>query len=210
MIIHAFTTRKGGDMKKSEANRKKIIRKLFGEDRKLIIMSQKHTNVVGIDALVSNKTDVVLSVFVADCAPILLSDGHIIAAIHAGWRGTLGGLTTNTIEEMKKSGSNPKNIIAWIGPHIGMCHYDVSKERVDKFFGMFGNDPKIASFFEDKWHLDIGWANYRQLTDAGVKPKHINAPPTCTACQIDTYFSYRKDSKETFGEIMGVIGWKNV
>jgi len=63
------------------------------------------------------------------------------------------------------------------------------------------------SYIEGAWRVDIGWANYRQLTDAGVKPEHIDAPPTCTFCQIDTYFSFRKDSKETFGEIMGVIGF---
>lgn len=207
MIIHAFTTRNDGDMKKSEANRKKIICRLFGKDRELITMPQKHTNVVGIDALVSNKTDVAFCVFAADCVPILLTGGHIIAAIHAGWKGTLGGITTNTIKVMKEKGSNPKDIIAWIGPHIGMCHYDVPQERAEKFLTAFNNDPKVASYFEGAWHVDIGWANYRQLTDTGIVPEHIDAPPTCTACQVDTYFSYRKEKDELEGEIMGVIGF---
>ena len=208
MIKHAFTTRKDGDMKDSVANRERIVHQLFGDARELKTAPQTHSNEVGLDAIISKDKNVALGVFVADCVPILLSDDRAIGAIHAGWKGTLGGITINTINEMKKAGTEPNEMMVWIGPHIGMCHYDVPESRAQKFLNTFDNDPKVASFFENKWHVDIGWANYRQLVDSGVKPEHINAPPTCTACQIDTYFSFRKDSKESFGEIMGVIGFK--
>lgn len=206
MIIHAFTTRTQGDMKNSRANRKKAICDFFGDNREVMTMPQKHTSDIGVDALVTNRKDVALAVFAADCVPILFADGQVIAAAHAGWKGTLGGITTNTINEMKKNGSNPKEIFVWIGPHIGMCHYDVPPDRAQKYEQLF-HDPKIVSFFENKWHIDIGMANYRQLIDAGITPEHIKAPITCTACQVDTYFSYRKEKDELEGEIMGVIGF---
>lgn len=205
MIVHAFTTRADGDMKKSEENRKKIIRKLFGSDREILVIAQKHSNTVGIDSLVSKRKDIALAVFAADCVPLLLTDGNLIAAVHAGWKGTLGGITTNTVKEMKSQGSRVEDIRAWIGPHIGMCHYDVPKERAEQFLSLY-NGPKVASFFENRWHVDIGWTNYHQLLDAGVKSEHISAPITCTACQTDTYFSFRKEKNKLAGEIMGVIG----
>lgn len=204
MIIHGFTTRSDGDMKKSEENRKKIIRKLFGSDRQILVMAQKHSNTVGIDSLVSERKDVALAVFAADCVPLLLTDGNLIAAVHAGWKGTLGGITTNTVKEMKSQGCRLQDIRAWIGPHIGMCHYDMPKERAEQF--LLYDDSKAVSFFENRWHVDIGWTNYRQLLDAGVKLEHISAPITCTACQTDTYFSFRKEKNKLAGEIMGVIG----
>lgn len=212
MIAYAFTNRAQGDMKKNDENRRKVVREVFGDDRKLLTAPQKHTNKVGVDALISKKKNVAIGVFVADCVPILLADEKhgILAAVHAGWKGTLGGITTNTVNEMEKLGGSLEDMSVWIGPHIGMCHYDVPRERAQKFLRMFDNDPKVASFFENAWHVDIGWANYRQLLDAGILSDHINAPVTCTACQIDRYFSFRKDTKDTFGEIMGVIGFQNI
>ena len=209
-LVHAYTTRILGDMKKSEENRNNVIREVFGDKTMLRTAKQAHGNKVGEDSIVmKGKTGFALGVFTADCVPMLLVDTkkNILAAIHAGWRGTLGGITPNTLDSMKNLGSDVGDIYVSIGPHISMCHYDVPEERAQKFLAAFNHDPKVASYIEGAWRVDIGWANYRQLTDAGVKPEHIDAPPTCTFCQIDTYFSFRKDSKETFGEIMGVIGF---
>lgn len=207
MIVHTFTTRAQGDMKNSVENRKKVVQKLFGEDREILMMAQKHTSKIGTDALISSRKDVAAAVFAADCVPILLSDNTMFAVIHAGWRGTLGGITKKTVLEMKQNGAG--EIHAWIGPHIGMCHYDVPEERAKKFQEAFGSDVRVASFFEGKWHVDLGWANYMHLLTAGVKKEHIKAPPTCTYCQSDTYFSFRKEKNELEGEIMGIIGKVN-
>lgn len=206
MIVHAFTTRADGDMKKSEENRRRFVQKLFGSEKKLLTMLQKHTSEVGVDALISDQKNIALAVFAADCVPVLLTDGRLFAVAHAGWKGILGGITTNTVKEMRRQGSRVEDIRAWIGPHIGMCHYDVQKERADQFLSLY-NDPKVASFFENRWHVDIGWTNYRQILDCGIKSEHISAPITCTACQTDTYFSFRKEKNKLAGEIMGVIGY---
>ncbi len=222
-LTHGYSTRAFGDMKKSEQNRKKVVHDLFGDETALMTAEQVHGSTVGVvsgesdqiagvDALVAKAASgsrLALGVFVADCVPVLLADTkkRIIASIHAGWKGALGSITTKTVGQMEKLGSKASDILVSIGPHIGMCHYDVSHERAEKFLKAFGNDPKVAAYFEGAWHVDIGWVNYRQLLTAGITPDHIDAPPTCTACQVDTYFSFRKDTKETFGEILGIIGF---
>lgn len=204
MTKHTFTTRIQGDMKDSEKNRKRVVFELFGNDREIITMRQKHSNEIGIDARISTGKESALVAFAADCVPVLLSDDHVYAAVHAGWKGTLGRITQKTVEEMKNQGAY--EIRAWIGPHIGMCHYDVTEERASSFRNEFGDDFRVASFFENNWHIDLGWVNFLQLQAAGIKKEHIVAPPTCTYCQNDTYFSYRREKGNLDGEIMGVIG----
>lgn len=224
-LVHGYSSRAIGDAR-TRAGKDTVLKLLGIESQKLFEPDQVHGNEVavlddvglgvhaGVDGLIHkvNASPVTLSVHVADCVALLLVDpvSRLIGAIHAGWKGTLGGITTNSIREMVKLGSNPSDVIVSIGPHIGMCHYDVPEERAQKFLNAFDNNPKVASFYEGAWHVDIGWANYRQLLDNGIRKEHIDAPLTCTACQIDTYFSFRKDTKETFGEIMGVIGFKNL
>jgi len=169
--------------------------------------------VSGVDGLVYSRekvnANVALGIIAADCVPLLLVDtrAKVIGAAHAGWKGTLSRITTNTIDEMKKLGANASDIVASIGPHIGMCHYNVPTERARRFQEAFNYDQKAVTFFDNRWHVDIGWANYLQLIAAGIPPEHIDAPPTCTACQIDNFFSFRRDTAETYGEIMGVIGF---
>jgi len=85
-----------------------------------------------------------------------------------------------------------------------MCCYDVPAERAQRFLDMFGNNPKVASLIEGKWHLDVGYANFLTFVDQGIFPKNIHSPIACTSCQVENFFSYRKDTKKTFGEIMGV------
>ncbi len=166
-----------------------------------------------VDGLVSKATpdqNFTLGVLVADCVPLLLVDPktRILGAVHAGWRGTIGGIARKIVEVMKTLGAQPKDILVSIGPHIGMCCYDVPAERAQRFLDIFHNDPKVASLIEGEWHIDVGYANFLTLVDQGILSKNIQASIGCTSCQIDTYFSYRKDTKETFGEMIGIVTWK--
>lgn len=216
-VIHGFSNRSAGDMERSSHNRDVFARKL-GLKISPVLPEQVHDNriqtvdkqsigiVSGVDGLVSR--DVPVAVVAADCVPVLLVDpvGHVCAAVHAGWKGTLGGVVGNAVGEMVRIGGDVRRIYAVIGPHIGLCCYNVPGDRIRLFENRFGRDEKMASKIDGRWHLDIGWANYRQLLDEGIAADHIDAPPTCTSCQNDTFFSYRKDSKETYGEMMAVIG----
>lgn len=208
-----------GDMRGSRKNREAFSRKL-GLAAPPALAEQVHGNisrligqvtddvVAGVDGLVSR--DIPLAVVAADCVPILLIDPyiHVCATVHAGWKGTLGGITLKTIGQMVACGARVEAIVACIGPHIGMCCYDVVQERAKAFMDRFGADQKLAARVNGKWHLDIGLANYRQLLDAGLATNHIDAALMCTSCQNDTFFSYRKDTKDTYGEIMGVVGFR--
>ncbi|MBU1326645.1 peptidoglycan editing factor PgeF [Patescibacteria group bacterium] len=224
-VVHGYTDRILGDMKKNPQNRQKVLDGFFSEKVKLITAEQVHGGGValvndatvsyfpGVDGLVYKHKSgevVALGVFVADCVPMLLVDpkAEIIAAVHAGWKGTLLDITSKTVCLMKSLGGLPRDIVASIGPHIGMCCYDVGEERAKMFQKAFGNDRKIVSITERAWHLDLGMANRKQLLDSGVLIEHIDAPPVCTSCLNNKFFSYRKDSSETFGEMLGLIGYR--
>lgn len=225
-LVHAYTNRDHGDMKKNKTNRKKVLAGLWGHNIALITAEQVHSGdavvvnsfqkscLSGVDALVYQKKlsdkPVMLGVFVADCLPILMADpkNRVVAVVHAGWKGTLSGITTKTVHLMKSMGSLSQDILVSIGPHIGMCCYDVEEDRAQMFRKTFGDDPKVASIAEGAWHVDLGWVNRKQLIDSGVFLEHIDASSTCTSCQNNEFFSYRKESPETFGEILGLIGYR--
>lgn len=194
-------------------------------DERLVWLKQMHSSTVRVigtghpsskysaDAVVCiiHRADApVISVHTADCVPILLVDPkkRITAAVHAGWRGTLREITGVTVRSMINVGSDVSDILASIGPHIGMCCYHVPMGRAHAFYAKYYHDPKIAYCRQGVWFLDIGYANYRQLIESGVLPSHIDAPATCTSCQIDAFYSYRKDSVGTYGEMMAVVGLK--
>lgn len=205
-IIHGFSCRKAGDMRQGEGNRKHFTSTL-GFSQSPVFAQQTHGTMVPGDGLVSRTHPV--AVITADCAPVLLVDpeNQVCAAVHAGWKGTLGGVVVNAVKEMVRVGGDILHIYAALGPHIGACCYDVPEKRVRAFVERFGSDEKMSFKVDGAWYLDIGWVNFRQLIDAGISPDHIDAPPTCTSCQNNDFFSYRKDSKETYGEMMAVIGF---
>jgi YfiH family protein len=219
-LLHGFSGRAMGNMKKDLAARKRFF-DAVGIDGDVTISEQIHgavvsfvdgakeSPIVGSDGLVVNKAGRALGVFTADCVPILCVDptSRTIAVAHAGWRGTYGKIAQHAVESMKSGGAQVANILIWVGPHIGMCCYWVDQDRAKRFVDGFGKDPQMASFFENSWHLDLGYVNYRQLIESGIKSENIDVAITCTSCQHDEFFSYRKDSKETFGEMMGVIEW---
>ncbi len=106
---------------------------------------------------------------------------------------------------MVAAGCTPGDIRLSIGPHIGMCCYTVPDDRAEVFQKIFGNNEKITARERDGWHLDIGYVNYLQLVNAGIKKEHIDAPVTCTSCQVSEFNSFRKDTKKTFGVQLGII-----
>lgn len=208
-LTHGYTQRFDGDMRRQE------LRNTIVPD--LTIPEQVHGNrigtlvqVIGADGLVTDQVGRCVGVLVADCVPILLVDPKksIVAAVHAGWRGTLGNITERAVESMS---TTVEDVFVSIGPHIGSCCYTVPKDRADSF-----NDT--CTYFDGShWHLDLGIANRIQLMRAGILPEHIDAPVVCTSCQSDIFYSYRKDlprrqagSKESFGEMLGFIGFGKI
>ena len=155
------------------------------------------------DAMITDQKGVVLTVLTADCVPVLLYDSHqeVIAAIHAGWKGSRANITGKTVQKMIKSyGSDPKDIIAFIAPSIGRCCYEVGEDVASHF-----SDPEIYDTHDSKYMLDLPLINQKQLLDEGVMFNNIELSNQCTSCEVDTYFSYRKE-KGCSGRFMSMIG----
>lgn len=219
-LFHGYSTRALGDARVEE-NAQTILRRLTDSHRTLVRAQQIHGNevsfvddatshtVAGVDGLVTRNSDIALEVHVADCAPVLLIDpqARVICAVHAGWKGTLSHIVGNAITRMTEQGASSDHIYASVGPHIGGCCYTVPKERADRFLSEFGRDTPVVFKEADGWHLDIGLSNRMELLHSGIAPDHMDTPVVCTSCQVDTFYSYRKETKQTFGEMIGVIGF---
>lgn len=160
------------------------------------------------DAIITNQPGVMIGVCVADCVPILLCDPEkkVVAAVHAGWKGTAAKLVSKTVSGMKSLfDCNPKKIQAIIGPSIGPCCYDVDGP-VKAAFEQSGLSWEACSEPADAghWRLDLAAANRDLLQAAGIAGDRIQSSGMCVCCHKELYFSYRRDGAET-GRQMGFI-----
>ena len=137
-----------------------------------------------------------LAILVADCLPIFLSDtrGEEIAAIHAGWRGLSNGIIAKTIAKFRSD-----KLLAWLGPAIGPCHYEVDRLVRDRFES---KSSFQAAADEDHWLFDMQMEASSQLRKLGVE--NIQVADICTHSNRDLY-SYRRDG--VTGRFSGLI-WR--
>jgi YfiH family protein len=186
------------------------------------------------DATFTRERGVLLLVQTADCIPILLADTKLraVAAIHAGWRGTLRRIAEKTLGRMRMEfGTQPEDVIAALGPGIGRCCYEVGSEVAKEFHSQFpdarewfggsfdslaagDNDPNWLPWLTmmppghalpaPKAGLDLLAANRAILADAGIPAERIFASSFCTACSTDLFFSYRRE--QSTGRMMAAIG----
>jgi hypothetical protein len=148
------------------------------------------------DALLENTPGSVIAVKTADCLPILLVDERrqAVAAVHAGWRGTVAGVVPHAIALMgERFGTLPADLHAAIGPGIGVCCFEVGPE-VAAQFGVQGRAP-----------INLSDTNRRQLLDSGVTAERIYASNGCTRCQPEEFHSFRRD-QEAAGRLYSFIG----
>ncbi len=143
----------------------------------------------GIDALVTNKKGVVLSVRTADCVPVLLCDpvSGVAAAVHSGWRGTCQEISHAAIEAMQSLGASADRIVAAIGPHAGVCCYEVGDELCRHF------DADCFEKRDGRLYLDLTKANKKVLLSSGIKERNISDSGLCTVCDERHFFSHRRD-----------------
>jgi YfiH family protein len=154
------------------------------------------------DGYVTNKKGITLGVKTADCVPILLEgrsdNGEIIAvgAVHAGWRGTVGGIQKVAVEKLVSLyGVKPRNIYACIGPCIHKCCFEVGEdvyEAVKALGEDFADDfCKKRVGIDDKYMCDLVGINRRMLENAGVPTENIDVIDECTFCNPEKYYSHR-------------------
>ncbi|HVG31906.1 MAG TPA: peptidoglycan editing factor PgeF, partial [Pyrinomonadaceae bacterium] len=148
----------------------------------------------------------------ADCVPVLLGDARTraVAAIHAGWRGTLALIVAKTIERMREQyGTRAADIRAAIGPAARGCCYEVGTEVIEAFQENFpGGGELLTQTRAGHALIDLQRANRQQLIAAGVSQERIHIAPLCTMCRTDLFFSYRREKRQQgrVGRLMSVIG----
>lgn len=164
-----------------------------------------HVNRPGLhpscDALVTRHPGIVLAVSVADCAPILISDrrGTVVAAVHAGWRGSKQRIVANAVGHMRRDqGAVPKDLLAFIGPCAGPCCYEVGPEVSALFHG------ETVRQMRSRTTLDLAAENRRQLEMSGLDAQSIETDGRCTICGSELFHSYRRDG-ESAGRMLAAI-----
>jgi YfiH family protein len=150
------------------------------------------------DALFTNEDGIALSVITADCVPILLASPDRLAAVHAGWRGIAGRIVAATLE---KAGGPPESWIAWIGPAIGPCCYEVGDDVAEQIAAASTLEV-VLSGPAGKPHLDLQLAVQRQLEAAGVH--EVITVRACTRCDSERLWSYRREGRQA-GRNVGFI-----
>jgi len=151
--------------------------------------------VLNYDAIVTTRENLAICVKTADCVPILIADRakKIIAAVHAGWKGTALEITAKVIRLLlEKYRSSERDILAAIGPAIGLCCFEIDEEAAERFrsqqdheeFLFPGNHPP-------KWIVDLPEANRRQMVNCGIPDENIDLSRLCTCCRQDLFFSHR-------------------
>ncbi len=148
------------------------------------------------DALITDVPGIALTVFSADCLPILLYDPQrrVAGAVHAGWRGTSLGIVTRTVERMVECfACRQEDILAAIGPGISKCCFETHEDVPNAMTEALG--ASALQFIEilptGKFHLDLKGLNAKRLEGAGVLAEHIAVSPDCTACMPEKYWSHR-------------------
>jgi len=147
------------------------------------------------DAIVTNRSNLAICIKTADCVPVFILDKvkKVIAVVHAGWRSSSMSISAKVIQLMQNQyDSLPENILAAIGPSIGLCCYEVDQATADAFRQQNNHElflqqgPK-----KDKWMLDLVEANRLQILEAGVPENNIEVSGFCTTCNQDMFFSHR-------------------
>lgn len=165
---------------------------------------------VGVgDGLMTDATNVFVGVMAADCVPLLFLEPErkIVAAVHAGWRGTAAGIAARAIARLKEDYQiDPSALHVAMGPSIGPCCYQVGKEVAEQIGANWKEEMRGAWIPEGaKGRLDLRAINEAQLVAVGVPRRQIQQLGLCTACNVEKFFSYRKEGKT--GSQLSFIGW---
>lgn len=185
------------------------VRRIMAQDKgKGVLRDRGYTDV---DGLITDVPNIPLVIFGADCVPVFLLDtrNKAIGMAHCGWKGTGERMAERTLQEMiHVFGTEPKDIIAAIGPSIGKCCFQVDdpvvelfKENIEFAEDIIFDDPNEVG----KYRIDLWETNRRLLADMGVE--NIEVANLCTMCDTNRFYSHRK-MRENRGVMAGVMELK--
>ena len=209
-----------GDTSESLNNRKSFLQELGIDYHHLICAKQIHessvkcvkeedrgrgalsyeASVPDTDAFITDKKNLPLAIFTADCLSVFLFDPKLpaIGLVHAGWRSTKEEITAKSLLRMQKDfGSRIEDIYVGFGPLIRSCCYEVGED-----FKKYFSDGLIMK--EDRFYLDLIKVNKKQVLGLGVREENISDPQICTSCRSQEFFSYRRQGKSC-GRLMSVM-----
>ena len=197
-----------------QENRRIFCNALGFEEQELVRSLQTHETELlnarqgglfeGYDAIVTHRERLLLAVSVADCAPILIFDrrNRVVAAVHAGWRGTVAGIVSETLQYMgEQYDTRGRDCYAYIGPCIDECSFEVGEEVAEQF------DPAYKNWntAKGKYYVDLKKANAAQLLDFEIPERQIEISPLSTFIHRNDFFSYRAENGVT-GRMLAAIG----
>lgn len=220
-----------GDLAENvETNRHAVASCLSIDDADLVIPTQTHScNIAvvdsfllskdavdrrklltGVDALVTKEKRICIGINTADCLPILIfsPDKEVVAAVHAGWKGTLGRIAQKTVRLMEmKYSCCPNRMKVYIGPSISMNAYEVGKDLCDLFSKSKFDLGKytLSNTFTQKKHLNLWKINADTLVEAGISPNNLEISGICTWSNSDLFFSARKIGVESGRILSGIM-----
>lgn len=172
--------------------------------------SDKIEMLYGVDSTITHLKNIFLCATTADCVPILLYDStkQIVAAIHAGWKGIVGGIIEHTITKMKEVYQvNPSDIVAAIGPSISQKNYEVGKELITEFnaSGFDMSSTSLVNEQTDKWHINLKLITHNELVRLGVSPQQIETSSLCTFDESELFFSARRQTIVSGRMLSGIM-----
>jgi len=215
-LVHGFERRQALDRSETRAEARARLAAELASSGRLLALHQVHGAVVHVapwegtpdgDGGVATEAGLLLSIETADCLPVLVVDPleRRVAAVHAGWRGTTAGVAQKAVQALAAQGSRPENLLAALGPSIGVCCYEVGEELRAAF------GPEGQAFFtpgpRGRPHLNVRAANLAQLVESGLRHEHIDAIDECTYCRPDLYHSYRRDGPGA-GRTLSYVGFR--
>lgn len=205
-----ISTTRGDDPAAIEENRRRIAAAIGVEPEDMTYTHQTHTTNVAVvraedrgkrfmetDGMVTNVPGICLVTFYADCVPLYFVDPvkKVIGLSHSGWRGTVNKMGMVTVRKMEECyGSNPKDVIAAIGPSICQDCYEVSEDVIQEFRDNFRQEVWEKLFYgksDGKYQLNLWKANEEVLLEAGIPGENIAVTNLCTHCNPDILFSHR-------------------
>lgn len=207
------------DVRSVYENRRRICQTFNLSLEDLGVVDQRHTNIVHVitkpflrddipvgDALITSTPNVLIGVKTADCVPILLADQTqpLVAAIHAGWRGAVGGIIENTLRRMNEMGAKSQNIVAALGPCIWQESFEVDRSFVETFKG--SEQFFVVGKHRNHYQFDLPGYVISRLKKTGVAI--VSPSPADTFTDEKNFFSCRRKTVKNeldFGNQMSVI-----